>query len=142
MFEATRLASYLSRIRGPDYREWLTAGEAFTLATAGSARVLGFGGELGATAPNAFADLVFLDLGHINYIPLRDALSQLVNGESGTAVMVGGGVSCCATARSSAWTRRRCGATPKPRAMEDWVGEFCIAHGRSPDLPHRHLAAD
>ena len=68
MFEATRLASYLSRIRGPDHREWLTAGEAFTLATAGSARVLGFGGELGATAPKVFADLVFLDLGHINYI--------------------------------------------------------------------------
>ena len=103
MFEATRLASYLSRIRGPDYREWLTAGGAFTLATAGSARVLGFGGELGAIAPNAFADLVFLDLGHINYIPLRDAEA----------------------------------------ARDGRLGrEFCIAHGRSPDLPHRHLAAD
>ena len=93
MFEAARLASYLSRIRGPDYREWLTAAEAFTLASAGSARVLGFGDEMGAIAPNAFADLVFLDLAHINYVPLRDALLQLVNGESGTAidaVMVGG----------------------------------------------------
>ena len=36
---------------------------------------------------------MFLDLGHINYVPLRDALLQLVNAESGAAieaVMVGG----------------------------------------------------
>ena len=160
MFEATRLASYLSRIRGPDYREWLTAGEAFALATAGSARVLGFGSELGAIAPNAFADLVFLDLGNINYIPLRDALLQLVNGESGTAVdavMVGGrfvlrdgrivGVDEAKMRRDAEAARERLDqaneSSPRTaRTMEDWVGEFCIAHARSPGLPHRHLAAD
>ena len=160
MFEATRLASYLSRIRGPGYREWLTAGEAFTLATAGSARVLGFGGALGAIAPNAFADLVFLDLRHINYVPLRDALLQLVNGESGAAVdavMVGGRfvlrggrlltVDEAKMRRDAEAARERLdqanlGALRTARAMEDWVGEFCIAHARTPGLPHRHVAAD
>lgn len=157
MFEAARLASYLSRIRGPDYREWLTSAEAFTLATAGSARVLGFGGEIGAIAPNAFADLVFLDLAHINYVPLRDALLQLVNGESGTAidaVMVGGRfvlrdgklltVDEAKMRREAESARERldtanAGALQAARAMEDWVGEFCIAHARTPGLPHRHV---
>ena len=159
MFEAARLASYLSRIRGPEYREWLTAAEAFTLATAGSARVLGFGDSIGAIAPNAFADLVFLDLAHINYVPLRDALLQLVNGESGTAidaVMVGGRfvlhegrlltVDEAKMRRDAQAARDRldhanAGAMHAAHAMEDWVGEFCIAHARTPGLPNRRLGA-
>ena len=122
--------------------------------------VLGFGSELGAIAPNAFADLVFLDLGNINYIPLRDALLQLVNGESGTAVdavMVGGrfvlrdgrivGVDEAKMRRDAEAARERLDQANESslrtaRTMEDWVGEFCIAHARSPGLPHRHLAAD
>lgn len=148
MFEATRLACYLSRIRGPEYREWLSVEEAFTLATAGSARVLGFGDKLGAIVPKAFADLVFLDLGHINYVPLRDALLQLVNGESGAsidAVMVGGRfvlrggklltVDEAKMRRDAENARERLDrsnetALRTARAMQDWVGEFCIAHAR------------
>ena len=38
MFEATRLASYLSRIEGPVIGRWLSAHEAFGLATEGSAK--------------------------------------------------------------------------------------------------------
>lgn len=160
MFEAARLASYLSRVRGPEYREWIGAAEAFTLATAGSARVLGFGEDIGAIAPGRFADLVFLDLAHINYVPLRDALLQLVNGESGTAidaVMVGGRfvlqggklltVDEAKMRRDAEAARERLdaanqGALQTARAMEDWVGEFCIAHARTPGLPQRHVAAD
>jgi len=160
MFEATRLASYLSRVRGPEYREWIGAAEAFTLATAGSARVLGFGDDIGAIAPGRFADLVFLDLAHINYVPLRDALLQLVNGESGSAidaVMVGGRfvlqggrlltVDEAKMRRDAEAARDRLdaanqGALQTARAMENWVGEFCIAHARAPGLPHRHVAAD
>ena len=160
MFEATRLAAYLSRLRGTDYREWISAEEAFRLATRGSARVLGFGSDLGAIAPNAFADLVFLDLGHINYVPLRDALLQLVNGESGSAVdavMVGGRFVLrdgklltvdeakmrhdaeCARDRLD---KANVGMLRVARTLEDWVGEFCIAHARYPGLPHRKLMSD
>ena len=160
MFEAARLASYLSRVRGPEYREWIGAAEAFTLATAGSARVLGFGDDMGAIAPGRFADLVFLDLAHINYVPLRDALLQLVNGESGTAidaVMVGGRfvlqggrlltVDEAKMRRDAEAARERLdaanqGALQAARAMEDWIGAFCIAHARTPGLPPRHVAAD
>lgn len=160
MFEAARLASYLSRIGGPDYHQWLSAGEAFTLATTGSARLLGFAGKLGAIVEGAFADLVFIDLGHINYVPLRDALLQLMNGESGTAVdavMVGGRfvlrdgrlltVDEAKLRREAESARDRLdganqGARRIAHALEDWVGEFCVAHARRPGLPHRHLAHD
>ena len=43
MFEAMRLASYLSRIDRFASDERLSAGEAFHLATEGSAKVIGFG---------------------------------------------------------------------------------------------------
>jgi len=160
MFEAARLAAYLSRLRGSEYAQWISASEAFTLATAGSARVLGFAGKLGAIAQGAFADLVFLDLGHINYVPLRDALLQLVNAESGAsieAVMVGGRfvlrhgrlltVDEAKLRRDAEAARARLdaaneGALQVARALEDWVGAFCIAQARAPGLPRRRLDAD
>jgi cytosine/adenosine deaminase-related metal-dependent hydrolase len=160
MFEAARLAAYLSRLRGDEYSQWLSAEEAFRLATEGSARVLGFAGKLGTIAPGAFADLVFLDLGHINYVPLRDALLQLLNGESGTAVdavMVGGRflvregrlltVDEARLRRDAEAARDRLDRANEPalataRLLEGWVGAFCIAHARSAQLPQRRLASD
>jgi 5-methylthioadenosine/S-adenosylhomocysteine deaminase len=160
MFEAARLAAYLSRLRGSEYAQWISASEAFTLATVGSARVLGFAGKLGAIAQGAFADLVFLDLGHINYVPLRDALLQLVNAESGAAieaVIVGGRfilrdgrlltVDEAKLRRDAEAARARLDAANQSslqvaRALEDWVGAFCIAQARTPGLPRRRLDAD
>ena len=44
-------------------------------------------GELiGKIAPGYKADLVFLDLDHVNLVPLNSAVNQLVNTEDGTAV--------------------------------------------------------
>ena len=115
---------------------------------------------MGSIVPHALADLVFLDLSHINYVPLRDALLQMVNGESGTAidaVMVGGRfvlrggklltVDEAKMRRDAESARERLdknndGALRIARALEDWVGEFCIAQARHPGLPQRHLAAD
>jgi cytosine/adenosine deaminase-related metal-dependent hydrolase len=93
MFEATRLAAYLSHVSTPDYRKWLTSEEALTMATVGSATVLGMQDRIGRLAPGYEADIVFLDLASIGYVPLNDVLLQLVNGESGSAlasVMIGG----------------------------------------------------
>jgi guanine deaminase len=92
MFEATRLASYLSRIDGFDTDEWLSAQEAFHLATEGSARVLGFD-KIGRLAPGYEADIVFLRLDSPHFVPLRSPLIQMVFGESGASVetvMIGG----------------------------------------------------
>src|SRR5260370_11257889 len=92
MFEATRLASYLSRIDGFASDEWLSAHEAFGLATEGSAKVLGFE-KIGRLAPGYEADIVFLRLDSPHFIPLRSPLTQMVFAENGTSVhtvMIGG----------------------------------------------------
>jgi 5-methylthioadenosine/S-adenosylhomocysteine deaminase len=92
MFEATRLASYLSRIDGFATDEWLSAGEAFHLATEGSAKVLGFD-KIGRLAPGYEADIVFLRLDSPHFVPLRAPLLQMVfaeNGASVQTVMIGG----------------------------------------------------
>jgi guanine deaminase len=92
MFEATRLASYLSRIDGFATDEWLSAGEAFHLATEGSAAVLGFD-KIGRLATGYEADIVFLRLDSPHFVPLRSPLIQMVFGENGASVhtvMIGG----------------------------------------------------
>jgi guanine deaminase len=92
MFEATRLASYLSRIDGFATDQWLSAAEAFHLATEGSAGVLGFD-KIGRLAVGYEADIVFLRLESPHFVPLRSPLVQMVFGENGASVhtvMIGG----------------------------------------------------
>ena len=93
MYEAMRLASLVSKGRGPDVERWVRTDEVVLAATEGSARALGFGGRLGRLAPGYKADIVFLDLHHPNWIPLNDPTNQLVHTEDGggvTHVMIGG----------------------------------------------------
>lgn len=160
MFEASRLAAYLSRIRGHQHQSWVSAEEAFTMASVGSARVLGFDDRLGAIVPGAFADLVMLDLAHINYVPLRNPLLQLVNGENGSAidaVMVGGRfilrggklltIDEEKMRRDAETARDRLDSTNADgrriaHLLEQWIGEFCLAHGCEYQGPHRHLRID
>ncbi len=150
MFEATRLAAYLSRVRSLDHRRWLTAEEALTMATAGSARVLGMADRIGRLAPGFKADIVFLDLAHTGYVPLNDVLLQIVNGESAGAVdsvMIGGRLvlergrlttvdeSRVRTEAEAAAARLRtanAGALREARALEPFVGAFCLSQVRQP----------
>jgi 5-methylthioadenosine/S-adenosylhomocysteine deaminase len=92
MFEATRLASYLSRIDGFAVDEWISAQEAFAMATEGSAKGLGFE-AIGRLAAGYEADVVFLRLESSHFVPLRSPLVQMVFGENGASVdtvMIGG----------------------------------------------------
>jgi 5-methylthioadenosine/S-adenosylhomocysteine deaminase len=93
MYEAMRVASYASRVQGPDTQRWLTTHDILHAATAGSARALGFGDTIGKIAAGYKADLVFIDLNHVNWIPCNDPTNQLVHTEDANAVhsvMVGG----------------------------------------------------
>ena len=93
MFEAMRVASMVSRVQELDYERWLATGEILDMATRGSAGVLGLGDAIGAIEPGRKADIVFLDLAHVNYVPLNDPVNQVVHGEDGTgveSVMIGG----------------------------------------------------
>jgi guanine deaminase len=87
MFEAMRLAAFASRLwEDASEEDWLSTAETVRLATEGSARLLGLEGG-GRIAPGAPADLVLLDLSHINWAPLNDAANQLVWTEDGSAVV-------------------------------------------------------
>jgi cytosine/adenosine deaminase-related metal-dependent hydrolase len=95
MFEAMRTASFVSRLDDPDVGRWLSTPEVLEMATEGSAQALGWGASVGRIALGFKADLVFLDDGHVNYVPLNDPVNQVVHVEDGTAirrVMIGGRV--------------------------------------------------
>jgi guanine deaminase len=92
MYEAMRMASLLSKVQGPDPRGWASVEEVYEAATTGSAKALGFN-DIGAIAPGMKADIVFLDLGAINWIPHRWSVNQMVHVEDGSSlrhVMIGG----------------------------------------------------
>lgn len=93
MFEAMRTAALVSHAMGPDPERWLSAREVLRMATVDGAATMGFAGRLGRIAQGYLADLVFLDLRHVNYLPLNDPLAQMLFVENGAAVrrvMVGG----------------------------------------------------
>ena len=159
MFESMRWASYLSRVGTLDYRRWLGAEEAFRLATEGSADVLGMGDLIGRLAPGYRADLVLLDLARPDFVPLNDALLQLVFSEAGAAVdtvMIDGRVvldrgrlvtvdegkvRVAAEAAAARLREANAGLREAARALEPFVGAFCLALAREPYPIARVLGA-
>lgn len=160
MFEATRLAAYLSHVSTPAYRRWLTAEEALKMATVGSAAVLGMQARIGRLAPGYRADIVFLDLASIGYVPLNDVLLQLVNGESGAAVtrvmidgrlvLDGGRVLTVDEARvrgdaekaRARLTEANAASLAFARSLESAVGDFAVARCGEPYETERLLPAE
>ena len=93
MFEAMRMAAYVSRIHQPDPEYWLSAEDVLLMATEGSARALGLEKQIGQISPGFKADLVFLDDTAIQYTPLNNPVRQVIFHENGSGVrdvMVGG----------------------------------------------------
>lgn len=86
VFEVMRLAAMSSRALGDPHERWLSSREVFQMATRGGARVMGLQDRIGRLEAGYAADLVCLDLGHFNYLPLNESLNQIVNCEDGTAV--------------------------------------------------------
>ena len=93
MFEAMRIAAYVSRVRGEPDSRWIDAQTAFDAATVGGARAIGMHGKLGKIEVGYEADLVLLDLKATHYVPRNHLLHQIVYAEDGTgvdSVMIGG----------------------------------------------------
>lgn len=93
VYEAMRLASFASKVQGPDHDAWISTEEALHAATEGGARALGLHKQIGKIAPGYKADIVFLDLHHVNWIPMNDPVNQIVHAEDGSgvhSVMIGG----------------------------------------------------
>jgi 5-methylthioadenosine/S-adenosylhomocysteine deaminase len=150
MYESMRVASYGSKAQGPDTEHWLATEEILTAATEGSARALGLGDRLGKIAKRFKADLVFIDLTHVNWIPLNDPTNQLVHTEDGTgvhSVMVGGkmvvenrrpvGVDFVSLARKAEAARERlteanAGNKQLFQRLEGLVNAFCPGLAKTP----------
>jgi 5-methylthioadenosine/S-adenosylhomocysteine deaminase len=157
MFEATRLASYLSRIDGFATDQWISAAEAFHLATEGSARVLGFE-KIGRLAAGYEADIVFLRLDSPHFVPLRSPLTQMIFAENGASVhtvMIGGRVvfhDGSLLTLDEALLRRQAqeaanrldqanaGAYASAATVARLVGAFCAAQGCSGHALPRKLS--
>ncbi len=158
MYEAMRLASFVSKVQGPDWPRWLSTREAALAATEGSARALGFEGRIGRIAPGYQADLVMLDLDHPNWLPFNDPVNQLVHCEDGTAVdsvMIAGRMVVenrrvltvdLAQLRDRAEAARdRLAAVNADnrrlyQALEPVVGSYCPGLARTPYHVHRYGA--
>jgi 5-methylthioadenosine/S-adenosylhomocysteine deaminase len=160
MFESTRLAAFVSRVQTNDYRQWLGADEVLRMATEGSAQALGFGDLIGRIAPGFMADIVFLDLGHINYVPRHDIVTQIVFTENGAAVdsvMIGGRlvldrgrlltIDEAKLRKDVEAAAERLAAINAPmrtftKGLNDIVGRFCLGLAREPYHVHRLADVD
>jgi len=156
MFEAMRLASFTSRVQGPDYKRWLTTDEVFAMATVESAKVLGMADSIGVLAPGYKADIVFLDTRNPNYVPLTNVMDQIVNAEDGTgvaSVMIGGRMvfedGCMTTLDYDVLVSKIEIAMERLREqgkqstalalkLEEIVGSFCVGLAKSPYHVHRY----
>ena len=86
MFEAIRLAAFISRVQTVSTEQWISADEAFTAGTLAGAKALGFGDRIGRIAAGCRADLLFLDLNKPLFVPLGHPVNQVIYAEDGTSV--------------------------------------------------------
>ncbi|MCX5515462.1 amidohydrolase [Kaistia algarum] len=85
MLQATRLASYASRVFDAPRETWLDAAETLRLATSGGGALPGLG-HSGRIETGAAADLVLFDLSHIDFMPLTDPLNQIVTAADSASI--------------------------------------------------------
>lgn len=143
-FEAMRIATFVSRVRGEQGAErWIGAREAFDAATRGGAKLMGMDDITGTLAPGKAADLVFIDLGATHYLPLNNLLHQLVYAEDGTGVdstMIAGEfvyrrrkhtrldlaqLRRQAEAAAERWRERVAPIKATAERLEPYVGKYC-----------------
>jgi 5-methylthioadenosine/S-adenosylhomocysteine deaminase len=157
MYEAMRLASFVSKAQSPEIEDWCSTLEVARAATIGSAQLIGMGSQLGRVVPGFKADIVFLDANHPNWIPINDAVNQLVHCEDGSGVadvMIGGkfvvrdrrpvGVDLQDLSRKVERVRQRLealNASTKQLSLEfsKVVGKFCPGLARRPFPVNRYV---
>ena len=156
LFEAMRLAVFASRVQSPDPGRWLGAEDALEMATRGGARALGMADRIGRLRPGYLADLVFLDLRDLAYVPLHHAARQVVfqeNGANVESVIIGGRfvyrdrrhltVDLDRLRAEAAEAHERLDAANRAsrdlvRRLEPAVSAFCVGLCREPFPVHRY----
>jgi 5-methylthioadenosine/S-adenosylhomocysteine deaminase len=95
MLRSLGMAALIHRVGDMDYETWVTAEEAFEMATEGSARSCGLGKEIGVIEVGRKADVVLIDREDYGFIPLHRPVAQLayaVNSDAVRTVVVDGEV--------------------------------------------------
>ena len=156
MFEALRLAAFLSRVADPDPQHGCRSRRCFARRPREAPECSASSASAGWSRAIA-ADIVFIDLRHINYVPLRTPLLQLVFAENGAAVdsvMIGGRMVLAhgrlltidehrlrrdAQIAAERLDQLNEQAMLQSRKLGELVGCFCLAHARSPFPLHRRL---
>jgi cytosine/adenosine deaminase-related metal-dependent hydrolase len=85
LFQSMKMFVLLSAAGNP-HGEGASALEAFRAATVGSADAVGLGGRVGRIAPGMRADITLVTLDDPSFVPLNDAVRQLVFTEPGRGV--------------------------------------------------------
>jgi 5-methylthioadenosine/S-adenosylhomocysteine deaminase len=86
VLELAKYVALLNKGRGADHSDWVSATQAFDMATRNGSRVTGHGETLGRLEQGACADLVVIPLTEIEFAPLHDPIRQLVFGCNGRSV--------------------------------------------------------
>ncbi len=86
LFETLRLAAMVHNPQEPDPDHWISAREAWNMATEAGAVVLGMQGRIGTLKTGYLADIVLLDLDSPHLTPLNDPVRHLAFCESGASV--------------------------------------------------------
>jgi 5-methylthioadenosine/S-adenosylhomocysteine deaminase len=155
MFEAMRAAAFVSRVADHPAERWLSSRDVLRAGTESGAQALGFKAKIGRIEKGYKADLVLIDLGHVNYVPLNDLVNQLVFCEDGTgvhSVMVGGKmvleagrfttidfdrIAAQAAAAVERLREANRGARALAEKLEPYVSQYCSGLAATPYHVHR-----
>ena len=86
LFEAMKLGALLSKIRTPEFNQWLSAEQAMDMGTVYSSRCLCKQEEIGSLEVGKRADLTLLNMNNAHYVMADDYDKAIVYGENGAAV--------------------------------------------------------
>ena len=92
-FRSLGMAALLHRVSDQDYETWITAEDAFDMATLGAARTAGLSDVVGVIEPGRLADITLIDRADYGLIPLKRPVTQLcyaVNSDAVRTVIVDG----------------------------------------------------
>jgi guanine deaminase len=78
MLKVVSATALLHKVAYPEPEKWVGAVEAWRAGTLSGATALGLGDRIGAVEAGRQADLVIWNLDRIPFVPLNDALQQLV----------------------------------------------------------------